>query len=177
MIRLAIPLTLFAALGALLYAGLGRDPTVVPSPLIDRPAPAFELPTLGDDDPVASAELAGRPYVLNVWASWCPGCRVEHELVTELAQRSEAPLIGLNWKDKPDDARRWLAQFGDPYDAIAVDESGRVGIDFGVYGAPETFIVDAEGTVRYKHIGPITDAALNGEILPLISRLLAAAPG
>lgn len=172
MIRLLLPLAVFAALAAVLYSGLGKDPTIIPSPLIGKPAPTFSLPSLHQEAvSVSSVELAGQPYVINVWASWCPGCRVEHALVEELARRNVAPLIGLNWKDQSADAKRWLEQFGDPYSAIAVDESGRIGIDFGVYGAPETFVVDAEGVIRFKHTGPITQDVLDDQIVPLVQSL------
>lgn len=177
--RLALfaPLLLFAALGVLLYSGIGKDPTIVPSPLIDKPAPAFALPDLKQPEAsVSTASLEGEAYLLNVWASWCFACRIEHPVVTDLATNGPVPVYGLNWKDERSDALRWLAQFGDPYVASAHDLSGRVGIDFGVYGAPETFLVDAEGRIRLKHIGPLTPDVVEQEILPAIARIKGGSP-
>lgn len=170
--RFLIPLAIFVGLAVLLYAGLELDPRRVPSPLIDKPAPAFSLPTLNQDDTNTSPEdLAGRVWLLNVWASWCVACRAEHPLLNELAQRDVVPIVGLNYKDARDDAKRWLRERGDPYSVVAVDADGRVGIDWGVYGVPETFVIDKKGVIRHKHIGPISPDALRNEILPLIARL------
>ncbi len=167
MIRYAAPLALFVLLAALLASGLGKDPRIVPSPLIDQPAPSFELPNLGAPEQVVqSTDLQGKPYVLNVWASWCAACRIEHPVVEALAASGRVDVIGLNWKDQPDDARQWLRRFGDPYRVNLMDQDGRVGIEFGVYGAPETFLIDAGGVIRFKWVGPLTDEIIQREILP-----------
>lgn len=171
-LRLLLPLAVFAILGGLFYVGLNRDPSLVPSPLIDKPAPDFSLPTVASDDKhISKADLLGQVYLLNVWASWCYACRLEHEVVTELASTHRVPVYGLNYNDKRDDAQRWLDQFGDPYLASLYDPDATVSIDFGVYGAPETFLIDRTGTIRYKYIGPLTPDVVNGEILPLVQRL------
>ena len=163
-----LPLLAFAALGLLLATGLraGRDPRLVPSPLIDKPAPAFSLPDLVEGRPRVTADaLRGKPYLLNVWASWCVACRDDHPVLMRYSRKPGAlPIVGLNWKDDAGDAQRWLRQFGDPYAQIAYDFEGRTAIDFGVYGAPETFLVDAEGVIRFKHVGPLTDAIIAKEI-------------
>lgn len=159
MIRLlAIPLLLFGVLLLLLLAGLktADERQTIRSPLIGKPVPSFELPTL--DDPqrtVTNTELAGEPYLLNVWGSWCPACRVEHPYVKRLAEEAPVPMVGLNWKDERDDALRWIRQFGNGWDLQIVDFEGVLAIDLGVYGAPETFLVDHNGVIRHKHIGPI----------------------
>ena len=167
-----LPLILFGALAALLFAGIRlnqtRDPDAIPSPLIGKPIPTFTLPTLHDPARiVTSEELRGAPFLLNVWGSWCPECRVEHPLIDALARSGRLRVIGYNYKDAPDDAKRWLQQFGDPYALILADESGRSAIDFGIYGAPETFLVDAEGIVRFKHVGALTPQVIERDILPL----------
>jgi cytochrome c biogenesis protein CcmG/thiol:disulfide interchange protein DsbE len=175
--RFLLPLGMAAALGVLLFAGLGIDPKLIPSPLIDKPAPVFDLPELNQPEArVSNGTLAGAPYVLNVWASWCPSCRDEHPVIEDLARSGKVRVVGLNWKDEPVDAKRWLAQFGNPYTDIAVDQSGRTGIDFGVYGAPETFLVDAKGVVRFKHVGTITHEVIAREIEPRLAQMQGAAP-
>ncbi len=171
-----LPLVAFAALVALLSAGvwLSRNPDreALPSPLIGKPAPAFVLPLLHDPGRTLSSEaLRGAPYVLNIWGSWCPECRVEHPLLTRLAESGRVRLIGYNWKDERDDALRWLQQFGDPYWAVVADIEGRTAIDWGVYGAPETFLVDGDGIVRWKHIGPVDDDDIRGGLLAELSRI------
>ncbi len=165
-----LPLAIFAGIVALMLAGIQlnttRDKDAVPSPLIGKPVPTFSLPLLYEPDrSISSEELRGKPFLLNVWASWCVACRVEHPLLLQLAQDGRLPIIGFNWKDEPEDALRWLRQFQDPYSLIIADREGRAAIDLGVYGAPETFFVDAEGIIRYKHIGPLTDEAVKREIL------------
>jgi cytochrome c biogenesis protein CcmG/thiol:disulfide interchange protein DsbE len=176
-LRFALPLAIFAVIGVLLYSGLGKDPRTLEVALLDKPVPAFDLPELrADGQRVTSAALLGRVYLLNVWASWCNGCQYEHPVLTEFARRGIVPVVGLNWKDERDDALRWLAQFGDPYDAIAADADGGTVIDFGVAGAPESFLVDAQGVIRYKHVGPLTPDVVEREILPRIRRLEGAAP-
>jgi len=171
MLRRWLPLILFAALGLLLWAGIRlsqeRDPNAIPSPFIGKPLPAFSLPMLHEPSrTVDSASFAGTPYLLNVFASWCPECRVEHPEFTRLARAGVIRLVGFNYKDEPQDAARWLQQFGDPYDVIVADASGRAAIDLGIYAAPETFLVDAQGIVRYKHIGALTAEVIEREILP-----------
>ncbi len=170
-LRLVMPLAVFVALSALLASGIGKDPRLVPSPLIDKPAPAFELPILGrEPESLAREDLLGQPYLLNVWASWCPGCRIEHSYITELATSGPVPVYGLNWKDERSEALRWLNMFGDPYRANLFDFSGRIGIDFGVYGAPETFLIGADGMILQKHVGPLDRNVFAAKFLPLIDR-------
>jgi cytochrome c biogenesis protein CcmG/thiol:disulfide interchange protein DsbE len=170
-VRWSIPLALFVVLIAFLWVALGRDPREVPSPLIGKPAPSFALPQIHGDKPLSTAELRGKVWLLNVWASWCVSCRVEHPLLLQLAKAGIVPVYGLDYKDKPDDARAWLAQNGDPYTASIVDQDGRVGIDYGVYGVPETFVIDRSGIVRYKQIGPLSVESLQEKILPLVREL------
>jgi cytochrome c biogenesis protein CcmG, thiol:disulfide interchange protein DsbE len=169
--RFLIPLAIFVVLAGFLAAGLTRDPHLVPSPLVDKPAPAFTLPRLDQAATFSPAEMQGRVWMLNVWASWCGACRQEHPLLTDLARSGVVPLVGLDYKDAGPDARRWLAEHGDPYLLTAVDADGRVGIDYGVYGVPETYVIDRAGTIRYKHIGPVTRDILQAKILPLIQEL------
>jgi cytochrome c biogenesis protein CcmG/thiol:disulfide interchange protein DsbE len=171
-LKFLVPLGLFLVLVGFLYAGLGLNPREVPSPLIDRPAPAFSLPRL--DDPgksIRREDLLGKVWVLNVWASWCAPCQQEHPLVIDLAKRTRVPVYGLNYKDQPGNARAWLQRLGDPYAATLIDFDGRVGIDWGVYGVPETFVIDTKGQVRYKHIGPLTEQAVRERIEPLLKQL------
>ncbi len=171
-LRFLIPLAMFVILVGFLWVGLYRDPHEVPSPLVDKPAPAFMLARL--DDPSAKlgpADLKGQVWLLNVWASWCVSCRVEHPLLVQLAKSNIVPVIGLNYKDSPALGRAWLAENGDPYKTSVVDADGRVGIDWGVYGVPETFVVDKNGVIRYKQIGPITAESLQKTILPLVREL------
>jgi cytochrome c biogenesis protein CcmG, thiol:disulfide interchange protein DsbE len=171
-IRWSIPLVVFIILVAFLWIGLGRDPREVPSPLIGKPAPAFKLTQLHETGKTLSnGDLKGKVWLLNVWASWCVSCRVEHPLLVQLAKANIVPVYGLDYKDKPDDGRAWLAQNGDPYTASIVDQDGRVGIDYGVYGVPETFVIDKAGVVRYKQIGPLNVDALQQKILPLVREL------
>ena len=174
MTRYLIPLGIFIALTVLLYVGLGLNPREVPSPLIGKPAPVFELASVADPGrTLASAELRGQVYLLNVWASWCVSCRQEHPLLMRLARSGTVPIDGLNYKDQRGDAQRWLAQFGDPYAESLFDSDGRVGMDYGVYGTPETFVIDKQGMIRHKKIGPVTESDLNDTILPLVKKLQA----
>ncbi|MFO1325208.1 MAG: DsbE family thiol:disulfide interchange protein [Burkholderiales bacterium] len=171
-LRLLVPLVLFVVLVAFLWRGLSRDPREVPSPLINKPAPVFSLAQLkAPDKQFGTADMKGKVWLLNVWASWCVSCRVEHPLLVELAKANVVPLVGLNYKDKNDLGLAWLSQNGDPYTLSVVDADGRVGIDFGVYGVPETFVIDKDGMIRYKQIGPITVEALEQKILPLVRTL------
>lgn len=167
--RYALPLALFVLLGIALRIGLNRDPSVVPSPLIGRPAPEISLPSLQDPDySITTAELRGQPWLLNVWGTWCVGCRQEHEVLLQIAAQDKLPIIGLNWKDDNAAARRWLQELGNPYAAVAEDREGRVAIDWGVYGAPETFLIGPDGKVLYKHIAPMTLEAWQADFLPRI---------
>jgi len=171
-LRFLIPLALFGALAWFLFAGLSLNPREVPSPLIGKPAPAFALPRL--DDPTQTVkrdDLLGKVWVMNVWASWCAPCREEHPLVVAFARERKVPVVGLNYKDRPGDARGWLERLGNPYAATLIDFDGKVGIDFGVYGVPETFVIDAQGVVRLKHVGPLTAQVISQRIEPLLKEL------
>ncbi|MCC6869018.1 MAG: DsbE family thiol:disulfide interchange protein [Burkholderiales bacterium] len=171
-LRLVLPLVVFLALVVLLWVGLSRDPREVPSPLIGKPAPTFTLPLLhAEGKTLGTADMTGQVWLLNVWASWCVSCRIEHPLLVELAKANVVPVIGLNYKDKRADGLAWLAEHGDPYRHSVVDADGRVGIDWGVYGVPETFVVDKAGIIRYKQIGPVTKESLEKTILPLVREL------
>ena len=173
-LRYLVPLAIFIALVGFFAVGLMRDPREVPSPFIGKPAPGFKLETLHQPEKAFTPdEMKGKVWLLNVWASWCVSCRVEHPLLVEMARNKVVPIIGLNYKDKREDGTRWLAKFGDPYALSAWDIDGRVGIDYGVYGAPETFVIDKQGVIRHKQIGPITPEALEKTIMPLIRRLSA----
>jgi cytochrome c biogenesis protein CcmG/thiol:disulfide interchange protein DsbE len=172
MSRFAIPLALFVVLVAFLAIGLGHDPSTVPSPLINKPAPDFHLPQLHDPAKSFTAqEMRGKVWLLNVWASWCVTCREEHPLLVDLARSRAVPVVGLNYKDARDDALAWLTEFGNPYQLSLSDTEGRVGINFGVYKVPETFLIDPDGVIRYKQIGPVTPEALQNQILPLVKEL------
>lgn len=170
--RYLLPLLVFVLLAGFLAVGLKRDPREVPSPLIDKPAPAFSLPVLdAPDQRVAAADLRGQVWLLNVWASWCVACRQEHPLLVELSKTGQVKMYGLNYKDKREDALAWLDKLGNPYIQSASDTEGLVGIDFGVYGVPETFVIDKQGVIRHKHIGPVTADALRDTLLPLVAKL------
>ena len=170
--RYLLPLGVFAALVMLLAAGLTLNPREVPSPLIGKPAPQFRLPQLHQPEQTfAPAELKGKVWILNVWASWCAACRDEHPVLTDLANSRIVPVYGLNYKDKRDEAIAWLKRYGDPYDASIFDADGRVGIDYGVYGVPETYIIDKQGVIRYKHIGPLTPDIAQKKLRPLLKEL------
>ena len=171
-----VPLVIFLVLAVFLGIGLTRDPRKLPSPFINKPAPQFRVPQVSAADKTFSPQdMKGQVWMLNVFASWCVACRVEHPLLVEIAKSNAVPLIGLDYKDKREDALKLLEQEGNPYTLSAFDADGRVGIDFGVYGVPETFIIDKNGVIRHKQIGPITPEALKDEILPLIAKLKAAA--
>lgn len=171
-LKLLLPLAVFVVIVVFLWQGLSRDPREVPSPLIGKPAPAFELVQLHKPgEKLSTADMKGQVWLLNVWASWCVSCRIEHPLLVELAKANVVPVIGLNYKDKNDAGIAWLRQYGDPYKLSVVDGDGRVGIDWGVYGVPETFVVDKAGVIRYKQIGPISAEALQQKILPLVRDL------
>lgn len=169
--RYLVPAGVLVVLIGFFFVSLGRDKQTLPSPLIGKPAPAFELPRV--DDPtrsVSNREFAGKPYVLNIWGTWCPGCRQEHDVLLQIAKRGDVPMIGLNWKDEIEPAQGWLRELGNPYAVSAYDPEGNVGIDWGAYGAPETFLVDANGTVIYKHVSPMTMEIWEREFLPRLSQ-------
>jgi cytochrome c biogenesis protein CcmG/thiol:disulfide interchange protein DsbE len=171
-LRFALPLALFAALVFFLWRGLSLDPHEVPSPLIGKPAPAFALAQLDNAAPTLRRDdMLGRVWVLNVWASWCTACREEHALLLAFSRAGIVPIVGLDYKDTRPEAQAWLARFGNPYTATAFDADGRVGIDFGVYGVPETFVIDRRGVVRFKQVGPLTPQVLEQRILPLLKEL------
>ena len=170
--KLLIPLGVFVVLCGFLYYGLFLNPREVPSPLIGKPAPQFTLAQLHEPaKTLGPADLKGQVWLLNVWASWCVSCREEHPLLVEFARRKSVPIYGLNYKDKRPDGMAWLARMGNPYEASLFDSDGRVGIDFGVYGVPETFVIDKQGVVRLKHTGPLTPDVLQTKIEPLIRQL------
>ena len=166
------PLAIFIVIVGFLAAGLRLDPREVPSPLVGKAAPAFELPVLHQPERrFTPGEMQGKVWLLNVWASWCESCRVEHPLLVALAKKGTLPILGLNYKDKRDEALAWLKRFGDPYELSIVDAEGRIGIDYGVYGVPETYLIDRSGVIRYKQIGPLTPQIVEQKILPLAATL------
>lgn len=172
MTRLLIPLAVFAAVVAFLGIGLTLDPRHIPSPLVGKAAPDFSLPQLRDPQQVFSPRhRAGQVWLLNVWASWCGGCRDEHPLLLQIAESGVVPIYGIGYKDRREDALAWLARWGDPYQITGMDESGRVGIEYGVYGVPETYLIDHAGVIRYKQVGPLDEETLHGTLLPLIREL------
>ena len=172
MTRFLGPLGVFAVLAVFLWLGLSLRPSEIPSPLLDKPAPTFSLQHLHTpDQTIAPADMKGQVWLFNVWASWCVSCRQEHPLLLQLAKSGEVPIYGLNYKDQRQDAVRWLQQLGNPYVASAYDLDGQVGIDYGVYGVPETYVIDRDGVIRHKHIGPISPEALQNEILPIVRKL------
>ena len=169
-----VPIAIFAGIGILLYLGLYRDPTLVPSPLIGKPVPEFELgPVQGRELGLSSQDLGREVTLVNVFASWCVACRDEHPLFLDLDREGIVPVHGINYKDAPEDAAAWLDALGDPYTRIGADLDGRVGLDWGVYGVPETFVVGRDGHIAYKHIGPVTPRVLDEIILPLVRALSA----
>lgn len=170
--RFLWPLGIFIAIVAFLAVGLRLNPREVPSPLIGKRAPDFTLPAL--QQPARSftpGEMRGKVWVLNVWASWCAPCLEEHPLIVSLAERKIAPVVGLNYKDKRDDAIKWLKRHGDPFFVTVADADGRIGIDYGVYGVPETYVIDREGVIRYKRIGPLNAEIVDAKIVPLVKSL------
>jgi cytochrome c biogenesis protein CcmG/thiol:disulfide interchange protein DsbE len=167
-----VPLALFSVLVVFLAIGLTRDPRQIPSPLIDKAAPLFNAARLGSaPQRFSPQDMRGQVWLLNVWASWCAACRLEHPIWLDFAQTKTVPIIGLNYKDQDASGLSWLARFGDPYDFSVTDPDGRIGIDYGVYGVPETFLIDQAGVIRYKQTGPMTQEDLDGQLLPLIRDL------
>lgn len=170
--RFKLPFAIFIVLAVLLAVGLRRDPKLLPSALIDKPAPTIDLPLLHDPQQMLKVEsLRGQVWLLNVWASWCAPCQDELPVLMEFASKDGVRLYGLNYKDKGDAARTWLLRWGNPYLASAVDSDGRIGIDYGVYGVPETFVIDRAGRIRYKHPGPITAEIWRDRLLPVVRSL------
>ena len=170
--RFLWPLLVFASLVVFLAIGLRLNPKEIPSPLIGKQVPAFQLTQLHEPEKLISpADMAGQVWLLNIWASWCVSCREEHPYLMELFKLNAAPIVGLNYKDGRKDGINLLRQLGNPYSVSAFDNDGRVGIDFGVYGVPETFVIDKLGVIRYKHIGALTPEVITGKLLPLIKEL------
>ena len=172
-----LPLLGFLVLVGLFGFGIwwnsSHDPTAIPTPLLNKPAPAFNLPELyRPEKKISKADMLGKPYLLNVFASWCVECGVEHPVLEAEGPTLGVQLLGYNYKDEPDDAKRWLGEHGNPYKLLIADQSGRTAIDFGVYGAPESFLIDAKGVIRYKHIGPITPEVMAKELKPAITAIL-----
>lgn len=172
--RFFLPLTIFAVMVGFLAVGLTLNPREIPSPLVGRAAPSFTLPQLHDQEKVFSpADMKGQVWLLNFWASWCSGCKTEHPVLMALARSGEVPIYGMDYKDQKEEALTWLRRWGNPYPVVAVDAAGRVGIDYGVYGVPETYVIDKEGIIRYKQIGPLDDETVAKKILPLVKELQA----
>jgi cytochrome c biogenesis protein CcmG, thiol:disulfide interchange protein DsbE len=173
--RFLLPLALFIGLLVFLGIGLRLNPREIPSPFIGKPAPAFNLTQLHEPGKnISPQDMAGQVWLLNVWASWCVSCRQEHPVLMDFAKSNVVPIIGLNYKDGREDGTGWLRQFGNPYALSAFDNDGRVGIDYGVYGVPETFVIDKRGVIRMKYTGPLTPEAINQKLLPLIKDLKSA---
>ncbi|OGS96707.1 MAG: thiol:disulfide interchange protein [Gallionellales bacterium RBG_16_56_9] len=172
MMRYILPFVAFVVIAAFLFVGLNLNPREVPSPLIDKPAPPFSLPQLHEPEKqFAPQDMLGKVWLLNVWASWCVSCKDEHPVLMALARQNLVPIYGLDYKDKREDALNWLAGGGDPYVLSAADIEGRIGIDYGVYGVPETYVIDKQGIIRYKQIGAVTVQSLEEKILPLVKEL------
>lgn len=167
-----IPLVIFAVLVVFLAIGLTRDPREIPSPLIGKPAPDFSAPNLHNTAlTLTKQDMLGKVWLLNTWASWCVACREEHPLLVEFSKSKMIPIIGLDYKDKDQDGLQWLARFGNPYDMAIADRDAKIGINFGVYGVPESFLIDKAGIIRYKQIGPFTEDAIQNKLIPLIREL------
>jgi len=174
MARFILPFVIFMIVAAFLFVGLGLNPRELPSPLIDKPAPEFTLPQLyAPDKQLSLQDMKGKVWLLNVWASWCTACEQEHPLFMDLSRRNIVPIYGMDYKDKPEDGKAWLRRHGNPYTLIVSDAEGRVGIDYGVYGVPETFLIDKQGIIRYKHIGVVKKSDLDEKILPMVKELQA----
>jgi len=176
MLKYLMPLVLFAVMAVFLALGLNLNPRDIPSPLIDQPAPDFALPVLGQPERTLNkTALMGDVWLLNVWASWCGSCRIEHPIFNQLAKKKLVTIVGLNYKDEAPAAKQWLAQLGNPYNISVMDQEGRTGIDYGVYGVPETFVIDKKGIIRYKHTGPVEYSDMQNILIPLIKQLKAEA--
>jgi cytochrome c biogenesis protein CcmG, thiol:disulfide interchange protein DsbE len=174
MLKFIIPLLLFIIMAVFLALGLNLKPSEIPSPLLNKPAPVFSAPKLQTpEEKLSPADLIGKVWLFNVWASWCVSCRAEHPVLNQLAKQNAAVIVGLNYKDEPNDAKNWLDTLGNPYNVSIMDQDGRTGIDYGVYGVPETFVIDKKGVIRYKHTGPVTAEDVQQTFLPLIAKLQA----
>jgi cytochrome c biogenesis protein CcmG, thiol:disulfide interchange protein DsbE len=174
MLKYIIPFLLFIVLSVFLALGLKLKPSEIPSPLLNKTAPAFSAPKLNvPNEKLSPADLKGKVWLFNVWASWCVSCRAEHPIINQLAQQQAAIIVGLNYKDDPEAAKKWLETLGNPYNDSVMDADGRIGIDWGVYGVPETFVIDKQGIVRFKHTGPVTEEDVQNTFLPLIAKLQA----
>ena len=174
MARFILPFVIFMIVAIFLFVGLGLNPHEVPSPLVGKPAPAFSLPQLHEPDKQFSLQdMKGKVWLFNVWASWCTACEYEHPLFMELSRRNLVPLYGMDYKDKREDGEAWLRKHGNPYTLVVSDAEGRVGIDYGVYGVPETYVIDKQGVIQHKHIGAVTPKILDETILPLVKELQA----
>ena len=174
MLKFIIPLVLFVVLAVFLALGLNLNPRDIPSPFIGKPAPVFSAPKLtAPAEKLSTSDLKGRVWLFNVWASWCVSCREEHPVLNELAKQHTVEIIGLNYKDELDEAKKWLDTLGNPYNVSIMDQDGRIGIDWGVYGVPETFVIDKKGVIRFKYTGPITMEAWQQKLFPLITKLQA----
>jgi len=174
MLKFIIPLILFIILAVFLAVGLNLNPHDIPSPFINKPAPVFSAPKLTTPtEKLSTGDLKGQVWLFNVWASWCVSCRAEHPVLNELAKQQAVTIIGLNYKDEADDAKKWLDTLGNPYNVSIMDQDGRIGIDWGVYGVPETFVVDKKGVIRLKFTGPVTPETIQQTLLPLIKQLQA----
>ena len=170
--RFLVPLLLFGVIAIFLALGLKLDPREVPSPLIGKSAPGFSLPSLNDPQKMVSNEdFKDQVWLFNVWATWCVSCRAEHATLVNLNKQIDVPIVGLDWKDETATAQQWLRSLGNPYEAVAFDSTGRTAIDWGVYGAPETYLIDQQGIIRYKYTGPLTDQIIRDKIIPLIKEL------
>jgi cytochrome c biogenesis protein CcmG/thiol:disulfide interchange protein DsbE len=170
--KFILPLVLFLVLVVFLFIGLFRDPHEIPSPLVDKPAPAFVLPQLSDPQKsFKSEEMRGKVWLLNAWASWCLPCQEEHQSLLQLSRSGVVPIYGLNYKDERQNALAWLDELGNPYTLVVSDTDGRVAIDYGIYGVPETFLIDRNGVIRYKQTGPLTPEILEKKIIPLVKEL------
>ncbi|MDH5666600.1 MAG: DsbE family thiol:disulfide interchange protein [Nitrospira sp.] len=172
--KFLLPLTIFGIMLGFLAVGLTLNPREIPSPLVGKAAPVFSLPQLHEQDKVFSPDdMKGQVWLLNFWASWCSGCRTEHPVLMDLANSGLVPIYGVDYKDQRGEALAWLDEWGNPYPIVAVDAAGRVGIDYGVYGVPETYVIDKQGLIRYKQIGPLDDETVEKKILPLVKELQA----
>jgi len=173
-LKYLLPLILFVVMAVFLALGLTLNPRDIPSPLIDKPAPAFSLPVLSNPQQrLTQQDLKGKVWLLNVWASWCVSCRSEHPVLNQFSRQQAVTIIGLDYKDEPQAARQWISQLGNPYDTIIMDVEGRTGIDYGVYGVPETFVIDKQGIIRYKFTGPVSTDDIENTLLPMIKTLQA----
>ncbi|MGH1360328.1 MAG: DsbE family thiol:disulfide interchange protein [Burkholderiaceae bacterium] len=172
-LKFLLPLLIFGGISVFLFQGLSKDPSKIPSPLVGKPAPAFTLPLLDGSGEFSAADYRGKVWLLNVWASWCTACLIEHPTFNEAARQKLLPLVGLAWKDAPANSVKWLRKHGNPYSVVVSDLPGRTAIDFGVYGAPESFLIDKQGVIRFKKVGPFSADEFHNQLLPLAAQLAA----